>query len=482
MPELAKSEREREDWGNGGSVHCVPLSHSPTHTLSPTPSLPLPIHSLLQPSLQSFACFHNLSVMILCPLSLAITQFYSRVFVYLKCGPDQCPLRVRLWQTPGPPPKSTPHLISTPQAPPPFQSMATYPSRLRFYDAEVQQRGMEGAVHAHLPRLMPGVSGAALHPLIHTGWAADVGSDTMLAEGLAYLDAAGTMLGTPEHPGAPPNWAASPEGLPILEASLAFVTRARELGLPQQTADTAATPEYKRRGRGGFQHKVMTFADPALPHAAVLEACGPLQLPALEAPLTSAIVEATALAAAGLYASNNEFFVLHTLTSLHGVLALQPALSPQNRRELLAQWWRAAMAALVALQLPAADTLAVDLQQWQQERGEERRMQEAGQPEALAQQRQADDAARRVDNLTSCDEEAQLWRAALDRALTSEDEHVPKAVYTLWRWSCFEGMPPSSRRLFRRAAMNQVRPVDGNLAESLWFSAPGHSEPPRKRL
>ena len=58
---------------------------------------------------------------------------------------------------------------------------------------------------------------------------------------------------------------------------------------------------------------------------------------------------------------------------------------------------------------------------------------------------------------------------------------MPKAVYVLWRWSCFDGMPPCSRRLFARAALNQVRPVEGNIANTLWFSAPGRSDPPAAR-
>lgn len=354
--------------------------------------------------------------------------------------------------------------------------MATFPARLAYYDQEVSSRGPAGAVATHMPRLASGVAAAALHPLIHTGWALEAGSGDMLARGLAYLDAAGTQLGTPAHPGVP-TWVPPPAGRSPLAATRAFAAAAQEHNLPRAATEAAESPAYKDLGRGGFQHRVLAFADPALPHAAVLARAGPLQLPPVDTPLASAVVAATTLAAAALRASDCEFFVLHALTSLHATLAVVAALAPADGRELLGFWWRASMAALTAQHLPAADALLARVAAWEKEVGGEEQV-AAGTSDASAYG-EANAAADAAEVLSG--DEGEFWRDVLERGLTSEDEHVPKAVYALWRWSCFHGMPAASRRLFREAAANQVRPVSGNVSETLWFSSAKAHEPPRRR-
>jgi hypothetical protein len=62
-----------------------------------------------------------------------------------------------------------------------------YAPLLSLYRGEVRALGVGGALAARLPRLLPGLAGAALHGLIHCGVAARRGQSWLVAEGLAYL-------------------------------------------------------------------------------------------------------------------------------------------------------------------------------------------------------------------------------------------------------------------------------------------------------
>lgn len=70
-------------------------------------------------------------------------------------------------------------------------------------------------------------------------------------------------------------------------------------------------------------------------------------MPPENEPLTDIIEKLTAFAASSLLASDNEFFVLHDLTSLHGVLCLLPHLDPADRRGALVHWWREAISSVL---------------------------------------------------------------------------------------------------------------------------------------
>lgn len=63
------------------------------------------------------------------------------------------------------------------------------------------------------------------------------------------------------------------------------------------------------------------------------------------------------------------------------------------------------------------------------------------------------------------------WKDALCTAISSTDEHPAKAVYVLWRWSCFAGMPQRSKDLFKAAAAAQVRSNDKGGPEANMFFA-----------
>ena len=319
-----------------------------------------------------------------------------------------------------------------------------------FFDAQITGHGMAATVHDHLPALLPGLAGAALHPLIHTGWGVEAGSPDMVAEGLAYLATAHQPLGTDERHRPPdPLWSTRASG-PI-DAALAFLTGARALGLSSIAREASQTPAYLHLKRGSFQPRLIAFDDPNLPLAAALNAAGPLGLPDLDKPLIGAIEEMTALMTAALRGSDNEFFVLHGLTSLHAVLVLLPRLEPLDQRLALAYWWRAAMATVIAQDFPGISETAGILAKWRTERSK-----------PAAAEMSAQDRA--------------WWRATLDKAMSSLDEHVPKAAYVLWRWNEWQAFHGATCELFRKAAENLIRPhPSGQLHQNLWISAPGSS-------
>ena len=66
------------------------------------------------------------------------------------------------------------------------------------------------------------------------------------------------------------------------------------------------------------------------------------------------------------------------------------------------------------------------------------------------------------------------WQATLNEAMSSLDEHVPKAAYVLWRWNEWQAFHGATCELFRKSAENLIRPhPSGQLHQNLWISTPG---------
>ncbi|KXN75003.1 hypothetical protein CONCODRAFT_82552 [Conidiobolus coronatus NRRL 28638] len=61
-----------------------------------------------------------------------------------------------------------------------------YAEYLQFFQKEVNENGMVPALNHFLPKLIAGFAGAALHPLIHLGYAVEFDLPQVAAEGLAY--------------------------------------------------------------------------------------------------------------------------------------------------------------------------------------------------------------------------------------------------------------------------------------------------------
>ncbi len=322
-----------------------------------------------------------------------------------------------------------------------------FPAYRNFFDARIADSGISATLREYLPALLPGLAGAALHPLIHTGWGVEAGSSEMTADGLAYMATAFQPLATGDRHSPPdPPW--SPEAAGPVAAALAFLPDAQERGLSRIAQEASQTEAYMRLDRGRFQPRLIAFDDPALPLGAALNAAGPVGLPPETEPLTAAIEEMTALIAAALRGSGNEFFVLHGLTSLHAALVLVPHLEPRDQRAALAHWWRAAMATVVAQDFPGLAETADLLKTWRTGRN-------GGQSVPYR----------------PTDADKDWWRQVLGEAFVSLDEHTPKAVYVLWRWTEWEAFSGATAALFANAAEHLVKPhPSGRLHENLWIS------------
>lgn len=317
----------------------------------------------------------------------------------------------------------------------------------RFFDERVARLGGTAAVRRYLPPLLPGFAGRALHPVIHTGWGVEASSPSMIADGLAYMACAyQPLLHDPlRDPGAGPIWEAGDSDLLLRTAR--YLGRAEREGFSALVHRTSQTDAYIRLQSGAFQHRVAVFDDPALPPGPALGAGGPIRLPEDDEALVGAIEEACALIAAAVVAARSEFFVVHGLTSLHAAVVLGAHLGPVARRDALAYWWRAAMAALVSQGLPGhEETLAV-VADWKAKRDQ-----------------------RPAPHTPSPSEDA-WWTASLHRSLDSLDEHVPKGVFALGRWARWGRFSAATHALLCDAARQLLRPTrPGNVADNLWLS------------
>ncbi|KAI9295276.1 hypothetical protein K502DRAFT_349159 [Neoconidiobolus thromboides FSU 785] len=61
-----------------------------------------------------------------------------------------------------------------------------YSSYLKFFDKQVNELGAISALKKYIPKIIPGLAGAALHPLIHLGYAVEFNNPIVAVEGLAY--------------------------------------------------------------------------------------------------------------------------------------------------------------------------------------------------------------------------------------------------------------------------------------------------------
>lgn len=341
--------------------------------------------------------------------------------------PDQVEITQENWRN---------HLQSTRQA---------YPAYRDFFDARVAELGVPAVLRDYLPALLPGLAGAALHPLIHTGWGVEANHADMICDGLAYLSTAYQPLATDTRH-TPPTTLWSSDAAGPVEASLTFLSNASERDLSRIAYEAGETDAYQALKRGNFQPRLIAFDDPELALGAALNAAGPIGLPGVTVPLDNAVEEMVVVIAAALRASDNEFFVLHGLTSLHAVLCLAPHLEPEDQRLALAYWWRAAMATVVAEDLPGLSQTADILGDW--------RNRQVQQPDA-----------HQLSN-----KEKTWWLTALKGTLTSHDEHVPKAVYVLWRWAEWGIFSNSTIAVFEDAAKNIIKPhPSGEVHQNLWF-------------
>ena len=313
-------------------------------------------------------------------------------------------------------------------------SRRNYAEILSFVRTQMREIGRNQTIRMFVPLLLPGVAGAALHPLIHIGWALEANHDDMLAEGIAYLASINVRLGVDGGSDGKDLW--STEGPGIIAASRKYLTYASGAGHGALAHRSSRNPQYKRHERGSFQHRMMTFSDPNLPLGRALDEAGPIGLPALDAALLPAVDDAITLATAAYLASDCEFYVLHGLTGLHATIVLLGHLDPVDQRRAVAFWWRAALATYVVEDLPGLETCLAIL----------------------------------GNGFGTVDENFD-WHDVHARARRSLDEHVAKAVFSLWRWATSGLFSERTVSLCKVAAKHQVRPHrSGRVHENIWFA------------
>eukprot|EP00127_Corallochytrium_limacisporum_P007347 Clim_evm34s247 gene=Clim_evmTU34s247 len=343
-------------------------------------------------------------------------------------------------------------------------SCRNFPSYVKYFDNEIHNKGISRTVEEHVPTLLPGIVGAAVHPVIHTGYGLEVMNGSMVADGLAYwCTRFRTICTEPPHIPPEPLWKYGGSGL--IDATVRLLEESRKANLPQYAAEWGVQAlEAGKIHTTGFQARVLATNDPELLFGQLLNSTGPLML---GKSLFSAVEEAVALLAASVLESDNEFFVVHGLTSLHAVLSIMPHLPDEESQCLaLTYWWRAIMAILVAQNMPGLSKTKDRLARWKQARETQERT-----ATTISTPRLLDEADRN------------FWTRVLHGSLDSHDEHIPKAVYALSRWAAFECFSKPTVDLFCEVAVNAVKPdPDGEgVHRNLWISSGYYDKPGEDR-
>lgn len=322
-----------------------------------------------------------------------------------------------------------------------------------FFNAKIAELGLSVCLKRYYPTLSEGMAGAALHAVIHTGWAADVESDDMVAEGLAYMATAFQPLATGANHSDFQLW--SPKTPDIIKVLKQILTDDKVAQLAEQANALSRTEDYKRLNRGKFQQRLITFNNPSQPMAQFLNEMVTLRLPGFDkdltdSDLTAAIEALTVIAAATVYSSDNEFFIVHGLTSLHAVLCVLPHLDESAQRKALGYWFRAFIAVTIIQGSPGVKEAITMLEEWNTCKNE---------------------AKPKGHGLTN--KQKSWWLQTLQATTDSLDEHVPKTVYVLKRWAEWQVFSRASHDVFAKAAHHISAPNEnGGLEDNLWFNHP----------
>ncbi len=321
-----------------------------------------------------------------------------------------------------------------------------FESYRNFFDAKIAKLGLSVCLNRYYPTLSEGMAGAALHPVIHTGWAVDVESNDMAAEGLAYMATAFQPLATGANHSNYQLW--SPDAPHIIELLKQILIDDRVPQLAEEANILSKTEDYKKLNRGKFQQRLITFDNPDEPMAQFLNEMVTLRLPEIGEDLTTSIETLTVIAAAAVYASDNEFFIVHGLTSLHAVLCVLPHLDEVAQRDALGYWFRALIAVIIIQGSPGVENTVNILEEWDALKGEEKA----------------------IGYLLDYEQKA-WWLRILKSTTDSLDEHVPKTVYVLKRWAEWQAFSKASHDVYVRAALHIATPNEsGRLENNLWFS------------
>jgi len=321
-----------------------------------------------------------------------------------------------------------------------------FPLYRDFFDKKIAKLGLSECLNLYYPALSEGMAGAALHAVIHTGWAVDVESADMAAEGLAYMASAFQPLATGAHHSKHQLW--SPDAPRIIKTLKQILTDESVAQLAEQADRLSKTDEYIKLNRGRFQQRLITFDNPEQPMAQFLNERVTLKLPDIGHDLTASIEALTVIAASTVYSSDNEFFILHGLTSLHAVLCVLPHLDENAQRDALGYWFRALVAVIISQGSPGVKEVITMLEQWD-----------------------ARESKEKTSGYQLNEEQKVWWLQILQSTTDSLDEHVPKTAYVLKRWAEWQAFSKASHDIFAKAACHIATPnKGGKLEDNLWFN------------
>lgn len=218
-----------------------------------------------------------------------------------------------------------------------------------FYEQEISQHGVDGAITIYLPAIVNGLVGSLFHGIIQLGYAYHIGGDRLIAEGLAYLHYSYVPFTVPE-PLALGQTATyelkqqfTREAVMHLACSLA-----KDEDLQSELKKQLHTEPLKRQPTGFAMRKIIALSSD--PECGSTKAFRLIQ-ESLEAFDLSTMDSTFALDfVLWLYdmIKQNDFVVLHGVTSAWALAQVDHLLTSRDRQCAWKSWMHAALAAFVS--------------------------------------------------------------------------------------------------------------------------------------
>lgn len=272
---------------------------------------------------------------------------------------------------------------------------------LRFFDREIAERGVAGAVAEYAPELLRGWIGAFTHAAIHLGWALWAEHPAMTAEALAYLAFSHVRTVGDERAAGPDFDAADPlESLVRLSERWREDTRFRAAVESTITDTNTYTELHPELNRSGLQARVAAVARTGIADLTDTPAWIHTLPPAERRERVRRAVTLLYLAQPG------DFVVLHLITSLFALEIITETLdSPEATAAIYDLYWAGARVITAA----------------------ERKFPDPGklrELDTLYAGRESDRTAHALDE----------FEVAARRAWLEDEEHNPKLVFVLRDW------------------------------------------------
>ncbi|GLE05833.1 hypothetical protein PINS_up015014 [Pythium insidiosum] len=221
------------------------------------------------------------------------------------------------------------------------------------YECEVAARGRSDAIRQHLPRLVVGLAGSLLHGIIQLGYGYRLGGELPLAEGLAYLHYSYLPFASGKEE-TPDHWTRDSTKTKLTPES-AYALLQDLINSIQTTADMLRAhlqdPVFADVVQGGLQRRLMSFsAHPTLRHHElhnlVVATVDKLDLHDVDG--TFAI---DFIAWLYLLAPQNDFVLLHGVTSAWALQQVEQHLSLADRERAWKVWFRVALSAFLTREI-----------------------------------------------------------------------------------------------------------------------------------